>query len=175
MNLLVRLLITIQVICTGLISSAVSLADSNAKPAAAVFYPMIGKWHGQGEMVEPGQVPAKLTLTLSCKKVSAGWAVACTMSAKNKTMSIIESDLMGVDPVTGKGHWYAITNTGETHDHLVDWKNADTMHAQFIWIQDGKQMMEDITFNFKKRAMTFHSVVTADGQIAGEFSGSVKR
>jgi len=143
-------------------------------PAAASFYPFLGKWHGVGEMMEPGKPTAKLNLTLSCRKVAAGWAIACDMSAKNKTMMISESDLMGVDPVTGKAHWYAITNMGETHDHVAQWVDPNTVHAQYGWTQDGKQMQEDITFNFKKRSITFRSVVTADGHTAGEFSGALR-
>jgi hypothetical protein len=30
-----------------------------------------------------------------------------------------ETDLMGVDAVTGEGHWYAVINQGESHDHIT--------------------------------------------------------
>jgi len=174
MKLIKRVLATILLLGGFFMVPIISSAESSSKPAAAKFYPLIGKWHGQGEMAEPGKAPAKMALTLNCRKVAAGWAVACNMNAKNKNMSISESDLMGVDPVTGKAHWYAVTNLGETHDHLAEWTDANTMHAEYKWDQDGKKMLEDITFIFNKRSLSFRSVVTADGQSVGEFSGKVK-
>ena len=91
-------------------------------------------------------------------------------------MKMSEPDLMGVDPVTGAGHWYAVTNQGETHDHLTDWPDPKTMKARYAWTQDGKKMAEDITFKFTgKSSVTFQSVTTADGQEAGLFSGALKR
>jgi len=53
-----------------------------------------------------------------------------------------------VDSVTGQGHWYAITNSGDTHDHLSSWPDANTMLAHYKWTQEGKDMEEDITFKF---------------------------
>lgn len=151
------------------------VAGSASPPAAAAYYPFLGNWHGQGDLVEPGQAPVKLAVSFSCRKVSAGWAVACQMNANNKSMSISESDLMGVDPVAGKGHWYAVTNQGETHDHVTEWTDAKTMHAHYAWNQDGKPMQEDVTFDFSKnQAVTFRSVTSADGKPAGEFSGTLR-
>jgi len=169
-----RVLSLILAVFAASVSLSSAQAAAKSAPAAAKFYPMVGKWHGMGQLVEPGQTPVKLTMTFNCRKVAAGWGVACDMKAKNKSMSISESDLMGVDPVTGKAHWYAVTNQGETHDHIAEWTDANTMHAQYTWTQDGKQMQETIQFNFKKRALTFSSVVTMDGQTVGEFSGELK-
>jgi hypothetical protein len=143
-------------------------------PAASEFYPILGKWHGKGTFVEAGKDPIKLKLSLSCKKVSSGWAVACNMNAKNGSMLMTESDLMGVDPVTGQAHWYAITNQGETHDHLAQWVDAKTMKAHFAWTQGGSKMLENIVFKFKgKKSATWSSVVSADGKKVGEFSGTI--
>jgi hypothetical protein len=89
---------------------------------------------------------------------------------------MMESDLMGVDPVTGQAHWYSVTNQGETHDHLASWPDAHTMLAHHDWMQDGTHMREDITFHFQGAdAVTFKSVVTADDKQAATFSGSLKR
>lgn len=83
---------------------------------------------------------------------------------------------MGVDPVTGKWHWYAVTNQGETHDHLADWTGADEMNARYSWIQDGKKMDEIITVKLSgKKAMEFRSVVNAHGEEVNSFSGKLKR
>jgi len=175
MNPITRVLSYALIACSAVLVSAPSLAASSA-PAAAEFYPLVGHWHGSGQLSEPGQTPVKLTLKLSCQKVSSGWSVRCAMQARNKQMLMTESDLMGVDPVTGQAHWYAVTNQGETHDHLATWLNAHTMKAHYDWTQDGKHMHEDITFNLKgKQALNFQSVVTADGKQAGEFSAALKQ
>ncbi len=174
MNPMTRLMSFVLIACSAVFVSNTSLAASSP-PAAAEFYPLVGHWHGNGQLAESGQAAVKLALKLSCQKVSSGWAVRCAMQARNKQMLMTESDLMGVDPVTGQAHWYAITNQGETHDHLAAWPNAHTMKAHYDWTQDGKHMHEDITFNLKgKHAMTFQSVVSVDGKQAGEFSGELK-
>lgn len=175
MTSITRLMSVVLFGCSAVLISGYSLA-ATATPAAAEFYPLVGRWHGQGQLAEPGQTPTKLALNLYCQKVSSGWAVRCTMQAKNKEMTITESDLMGVDPVTGQAHWYAVTNQGETHDHLAKWTDAQTMQAHYDWTQDGKHMREDITFKLKgKHAMSFQTAVSADGKSAGEFSGALKR
>jgi hypothetical protein len=158
------------------ITTARSLAAAAGEaPAAAPYYRFVGKWQGHGQLSEPGNAPIKLAISLSCHKVSLGWGVACDMTGKNDSMQVAESDLFGVDPVTGQGHWYAVTNQGETHDHLAEWSDAHTMKAHYHWAQDGKQMQENIEFRFEgKGAVTFRSVVSADGKPAGEFAGSLK-
>jgi hypothetical protein len=50
--------------------------------------------------------PAKITQT------------TCT-AAKNGKLVMSETDLMGVDAVTGEEHWYAVINQGESHDHIT--------------------------------------------------------
>jgi hypothetical protein len=154
-----------------------ALADDSAKPpAAAEYYPFIGFWRGSGQLSEPGRAPVKLTLELSCRKASMGWAVRCDMVAKNKHLTMTEADLMGVDSVTGKGHWYAVTNQGEMHDHITKWTDPKTMKAHYAWAQDGKKMEERITVSFKdKDTLDFRSATTANGKDAGVFSGKAFR
>lgn len=160
----------------AVVAAPAAAASSDKLPAAARYYPLVGHWKGEGELASPGQPAVKLALKLSCYKVSSGWAVRCAMSARNGKMVMTESDLFGVDPVTGQGHWYAITNQGETHDHLTKWTDARTMKAQHGWQQGGKQMMEHIVLKLPaKRTLEFRSVVTADGQQAGAFSGRLAR
>lgn len=145
-------------------------------PAASRFYPFVGHWKGRGQLNESGQPPTPLRLRLSCHKASSGWAVRCDMVAKNGKLKMTESDLMGVDPVTGTGHWYAVTNQGETHDHITEWRDARTMQAHHSWTQDGKMMMENISVSFSTRkSMKFRSVVTAGGKTTSEFSGELTR
>jgi len=171
-----KMLTGIVSVVLGCMVVASSAAAADELPAASRYYPLLGHWKGKGELTSPGQPAVKLDLKLSCYKVASGWAVRCAMSARNGKMAMTESDLMGVDPVTGQGHWYAITNQGETHDHLTEWTDARTMKAHYGWKEGGKQMRESILFKLPaKRSLEFRSVVTADGQEAGAFSGELTR
>ena len=162
---------------TAAIPMSAALADNNAKPPAATrYYPFIGFWRGHGQLSEPGKAPIALKLAMSCRKASMGWAVRCDLVAKNKQMTMTEADLMGVDSVTGTGHWYAVTNQGETHDHITQWTDPNDMKAHYSWMQDGKKMEENISVSFKGgNQMEFRSATTADGKDAGVFSGKVSR
>ena len=98
------------------------------------------------------------------------------MAAINGKLVMTEADLMGVDPVTGKGHWYAVTNQGETHDHITEWINTNEMKAYYSWIQEGKKMQEHITVKVpSKKTLEFRSIVSADGKEFNAFSGALKR
>ncbi len=170
-------------VATALIASTATALAADAAaataatpPAASRYYPFLGHWKGHGEISEPGQSPTPVSIAMSCSKVSSGWAVRCDMEAKNDTMTITESDLMGVDPVTGTGHWYAVTNQGETHDHVTQWPDAKSMTAHHAWTQDGKTMEEDIAFVFTDdKSLTFRSTVSEDGKAAGDFFGKLSR
>lgn len=166
-----------MLILAGLLAApAAASAAKPLLPAAARYYPMVGHWAGQARLSEPGQAPVKLTMQLDCTKVSSGWAVSCNSVTRNSQMAMTESDLFGVDPVSGEGHWYAVTNTGDAHDHLTHWINARTMTASHAWTDHGKKMVETITVKLAGRnGMTFKSVVTADGENAGTFFGALRR
>jgi len=173
MHLLSRTALVLATACTAAVATATEKAPA---PAAARFYPLVGKWTGSGALGAPGQSPTKLSLHYQCRKVSAGAAVLCELRADGKDMRLRETDLFGVDPATGKGRWYAVTNMGETHDHAADWPDARTMKAHLAWTQEGKRMEESITLRFATpRALEFSSVVTQDGKEVGSFTGRLKR
>jgi hypothetical protein len=156
--------------------AAVSAADTAAAPEAARYFPLVGHWKGHGELAQPGQAPARLALEYRCRIAAAGAAVSCELKARNGTMSIAESDLFGVDPVSRQDHWYAVTNQGESHDHLVEWIDAGTMKARYAWAQDGAKMEENVAIRFDgARSMNFRSVVTANGNEAAVFGGTLRR
>lgn len=152
-----------------------SRADST--PPAARFYPFLGRWQGHGQVAVPGQSPAKLMITVSCRKVASGWAVQCATHARNKQMVISESDLMAVNTATGKAHWFGVTNQGQANDYLVFWPDAHTMRAHCAWTQAGKQMQENVVFKFtSSHAVNWRTVDTVDGgQVVSTYSGSVTR
>ena len=151
-------LVSLLVVSASALACENALAASAAKaPAAAEFYPMLGKWHGKAQLTETGKPPVKLKMRIHCVKASAGYAVRCSDVTSNKQMRMFESDLMGVDPVSGQAHWYAVTNQGDTHDHLAKWLDANHMQAHYAWQQDGKPMRENIQVEVKGRHMKFQS------------------
>jgi hypothetical protein len=155
---------------------AFAKADDGGKPAAAEFYPLLGHWTGSGKLIVGNDEPMDLTIDLNCGEAANGWAVHCDMIAKNPNMTIYESDLMGVDPITGMGHWYAITDQGDAHDHIVEWKDANDMSASYSWKQDGKQMAENVSMKFDGgNTIDFSSVITADGEKMTAFSGKMTK
>jgi len=171
-----RALAVLALSVSSVLPVAALAVEAAPAPAAARFYPLVGNWKGNGELREGDQSPAKLKLTLQCQKASAGWAVLCTMKASNDKMAMAETDLFGVDPASGKGHWYAVTNQGETHDHSAEWSDANTMKGRFAWVQEGKQMEENVTFKVNgQRTLEFRSTVSENGKTVGAFSGTLKR
>jgi len=160
---------------TSLACADALAAEAPAKPAAAEFYPMLGKWHGTAQLTETGKPPVKLKMQIHCVKAAAGYAVRCSDVTRNKQMAMFESDLMGVDPVSGQAHWYAVSSQGETHDHLARWVDANHMQAHFDWQQDGKPVRETIQVEVKGRHMKFKSEVSMDGKQAAEFTGDLSR
>jgi hypothetical protein len=96
------------------------------------------------------------------------------MVARNAKMTMTESDLFGVDPVTNTGHWYAVTNQGEVHDHITTWPDAHTMKAHYAWTENGRKMDEGITIVIKGGAMEFQTITRADGKELGAFAGTLK-
>lgn len=158
------------------VTSVANAAEPGAPRPAARYYPLVGHWKGSAQLSEPGQKPLTLTLALDCRKAAAGSAVRCDLIAKNAKMTMRESDLFGVDAATGQGHWYAISDQGDAHDHLTQWSDAKTMTASHAWTQEGKHMEERVTFSLPTRkALEFHSVVTADGEEVNTFSGKMSR
>ncbi len=155
--------------------ATVGVAQQNGVPPdARRFEVMIGKWTGEGTL-NTGNQPVKLALTYRCDSAAAGWGIACELIAKGEGMEMRENDLMGFDPVTGKGHWFAVTNMGETHNHVVSWIDDTRFKAHYAWEQDGARMEENIAVSVNGRSMEFRSVVTANGQEVGAFAGLLKR
>lgn len=159
---------------------AVPAPECSAQPlssrSATPFYPFLGYWKGNGQYGAPGKDPVQLALSLSCRKAVSGLAVRCDFVGRGEAMTFVEADLMGTDPAMGIGHWFAINNQGDTHDHIAEWPDAKTMIAHYDWEQNGKQMRENVVFRFThEKDMDFRSVITENGQEVGAFFGKLSR
>ena len=65
-----------------------------------------------------------------------------------------ETDLMGYEPNTNTYHWYSVTNSGETHDHVAKPSSSNTIEFIFNGVQDGKAFKEVIDLTFSADSKT---------------------
>lgn len=175
MNTITRLLVVPVTFLSACLPLARAAQAPAALPPAAGYYVLTGVWKGEGSVSENGQ-QIHFDLRLRCHKASAGWAVLCTMDGRDRTgkQVLAETDLFGVDPVTGKGHWYAVTNSGETHDHRVRWSDPKTLRAHLAWQQEGKRMEEKIVLSFAvTNTLDFRSVTSENGHQLSLFHGTL--
>lgn len=153
-------------------------SETSAEPPSALekFNPLLGRWKGQAEFSQPGDKTRTLSVKLDCEKVSRDWGILCEMSARSSKMAILETNLIGIDPATGSGHWYTVNNLGETQDHVAEWLSPTQMKASTSWTENGKQMHENMTLDFTSEStFDYRSVVTADGEEVRVFSWKLMR
>lgn len=133
-----------------LLSPTFVRADGIPKPVADLER-FVGTWKATGTATV-GATTAKITATWTCKRVSARAGVGCTLEfAGMPGMPVYaETDLFGFEASTNRYHWYAVTNAGETHDHVGTPVAADEPKLQFVYTgtQDGKPFKEVVDFAF---------------------------
>jgi hypothetical protein len=147
-------------------------APDEVKP----LYALVGTWKGTATLtMGTDSIPVKVKIT--CSKVSGGWAVGCKMTATGipGMSSYEESDLFGYDAGAQTYHWYAMTNTGEVHDHAGKLDDQGNLVVQENGTADGKKLREDITMTLGKKQTTWKSETFVDGQSMALFTGTVKK
>lgn len=107
---------------------------------------LVGDWKGGGSMTLPDG-SAKVHATWSCKRTSAKYGVLCSFRVTGIPGVPVyeETDLLGYEPHTDTYHWYAVTNAGETHDHVAAHKPSEFV---FEGTQAGKPLKEIIQLSF---------------------------
>ncbi len=115
---------------------------------------LVGAWKGTASMTMGADKADGLKVAWTCKQTSSEWGVMCSGEIKGipgmDTYS--ETDLFGYEPNTGKYHWYAVTNAGETHDHVANPPKGDTIEFVYDGVQDGKAFKEVIHMTFKGKS-----------------------
>jgi hypothetical protein len=118
---------------------------------------MVGSWKGTGSMTMGTNKVDGVKMTYNCKRTSGDWGVACTgvMTGIPGMGRLEETDLFGYDPGAGKYHWFAVTNDGETHDHVGTPGKGDTLEFVYNGVQEGKPFKEvlQLTFRGPKESM----------------------
>jgi hypothetical protein len=138
------------ILLCALLAPLVAAADPLPKPVEGMEC-LVGTWKGSGT-VSMGKDKVKVDATWTCNRVSAKWGVMCTFHVTGipGVTAYEETDLMGYEPNTNTYHWYAVTNAGETHDHVA--QASDSNKQQFIYTgtQEGKPLKEVIELEMSK-------------------------
>ena len=134
---------------------SIAAADDMAKPVQDMEC-LVGKWTATGTMTM-GKDSAKVSLTWDCKRISAKAGVGCTATMKGVPGMAVyaETDLFGYEPGTNKYHWYAVTNAGETHDHVADVPTGNKIQFVHSGTQEGKPFKEVVDMDFAKDGKSF--------------------
>jgi hypothetical protein len=176
---------------TGILGAAAlvlggGLALANKAPGAAPGAPaevknmgcLVGDWKGTGQIVM-GDTKAELKLALSCRWQSGGYGVACQarFAGPPALGTLEETDLFGYDASNRKYHWFAVTSTGETHDHVADVTEGGVIDWVFNGTQDQKPYKETIRMEFApdSKQISFKSDVFVGGVAQMSFTGTMKK
>lgn len=88
----------------------------------------------------------------------------------------VATDLAGVDPNDGKIHWYTVDNMGTTHEHIGSWSDPQHFSMTHHSLRDGKEFMEVITLEWKKKdELMVKQTNTLGGQTAVIIEGVFHR
>lgn len=161
------------VLMTLLMSASVAYADG-APPEVKPLQCLVGAWKGSASMTMGAQKVDGVKISIDCKPTSAQWGVACaaTFTGIPGVDKYEETDLFGYDPGSNRLHWFAVTNGGETHDHVAE---AGGNRWVYTGTQDKKPLKEVIDMSCKDRAMEFTAESFVDGKSASVMKGTLKR
>lgn len=152
-------------------------ADALPKPVADMEC-LVGAWKFTGTATM-GKDAAKVTATWDCKRTAAKFGVSCTLALKGiPGMPVYaETDLMGYDAGANKYHWFAVTNAGETHDHVAEIPTGNKLQFVYTGTQEGKPLKEVIDFEIGKdeKSLTLRSETFIAGASAMVLEGNARK
>jgi hypothetical protein len=154
------------------IAHAKGTPDPKLPKEVQLLHCMVGAWQAKNVQVTMAGKKTKGDISLSCSAVSGGYGVACTTKINIEGLGTIEeSDLFGYDPQAKLYHWFAVTNMGETHDHVAMPLTGTTMMFAHSGFQEGKPMQEilSMTMNEQGTKIDFKS----NGVIAGQSAWTI--
>ena len=87
--------------------------------------------------------------------------------------------MFGYEPHSNTYHWFAITNAGETHDHVAKVVGIDEPKLQFVYTgtQEGKPFKEviDLTFEPGNKVMQLRAETFVAGASTSVFDLKAKK
>lgn len=138
---------------------------------------LVGSWKGGGSLVQ-GKDKAKLDIALECKRTSAKFGVLCALRMTGIPGLVYEeTDLFGYEPNSDTYHWYAVTNAGETHDHVAKPPSGDHVDFQYTGTQGAKPLIETVAFDFSKdgKTLAVKSNTTVGGAVVATMDVKVRK
>ncbi|MBL9017482.1 MAG: hypothetical protein JNL83_25055 [Myxococcales bacterium] len=159
--------------------SSLASAEDAPKPIADLER-FVGTWKASGTLTM-GKDTVKVSATWACKRVSAKAGVGCTLELKGVPGLPVygETDLFGYEPHSNTYHWFAVTNAGETHDHVAKVAGIDEPKLQFVYTgtQEGKPFKEviDLTFEPGNKAMALRAETFVAGASTSVFDMKAKK
>jgi hypothetical protein len=118
--------------------------------------PVTGSWRGQ--------------------VAAAGWGVAAHFDGHIEGMgSYVEDHLFGYDQETGLTHFYALTNTGNVHDHAGRWTGPDSLELVYEGAQGGKPFREVVAIATEGDAVHVVATEYLDGQQSAVFDARFRK
>jgi hypothetical protein len=158
-------------------SGAAALADDTPKQVKDMEC-LVGTWKGAATMTM-GDQRAQVKVSWSCKRTPGQYGVLCSadMTGIPGLAHYYETDLFGYDPGANKYHWFAVTNGGETHDHVAAVPSDEKIEFVYSGTQDRKPLKEviDLTIGKDAKSLTFRSETFVDGKSVAVLEGSAKK
>ena len=170
---------TLITLSTVLALTSLASAEELPKPIADLER-FVGTWKATGT-VTMGKDTVKATAAWTCKRTSAKAGVLCTLELKGIPGVAVgaETDLFGYEPNSNTYHWYAVTNLGETHDHVAKVVGIDEPKLQYVYTgtQEGKPFKEviDLTFDAGNKAFGLHAETFVAGASTSVFDMKAKK
>jgi hypothetical protein len=141
-----------------LVSGAAAAAPQDPPPPKPIkdMQCLVGKWTGTATM-KMGSDSANVKISWNCQRSPGEYGVECKgqMTGIPGLAVYHESDLFGYDAGGNKYHWFAVTNGGETHDHVAAIPTGNKLQFVYNGVQEGKPMKEVIDMTMGDDSKTF--------------------
>lgn len=139
----------------------------------------VGNWKVDAAITPPGApAPVKFKAKIACKKISAGKAVGCALTAKVPQMGAYEANVMVAwDPYSKAVHFMSISSDDEVHDHKCAWKDDKTLSCEPLKGGSmGQAITEELSFTWDgPKSMTHRSTTTFGDGSKVVFEGTGKK
>lgn len=132
----------------------------------AALQRFVGKWKVKIVARMPDGTQSSGEGTLLAEPICSDFGVRTSLKAKLEKMGDFEEhDLWGFDRHSNQLHFYSITSTGNVHDHVGKLAEGGSMNFRWKGLREGKNMIEDISFEFRSaKEIHAHEVDTVDGK-----------
>jgi hypothetical protein len=145
-------------------------------PAITKLHSLVGKWTGQGEVMNEENVIVKVKAVIDCRKTAKDWGVRCENRITGPGISIIETELCGYNSETSKLHCYVVNNLGEVHNHSGNWEGENVLSLKYSGKVDNKTLTEKFRIEvIGGTTITTKATATHDGKVYTQINFSAKK